>query len=239
MPSTALLATKFWVVLLAVIGLPRATLVGEPPPVPAPVPASGTGRGEPLVLTVSVALRAPAAAGVKVALTVQVAPAARLVPQVVVCANSVEPVVTPERVTAAAPGFRTVTGWAALVVPTFCVAKVRLVGVAVSGGGGGGATVPGQTSSSEIWPAGQPLLAVIWMRTYRATTAVKSTVTVLLATAGSKAPGEVARLVKVVLSVLVSTENGWLRAAQTVWGGSFRITRPTGMAVPRSTVRLW
>src|ERR1700733_9610996 len=153
MPSTALLATKFWVVLLAVIGLPRATLVGEPPPVPAPVPASGTVRGEPLLLTVSVAL------------TVQVAPAARLVPQVVVCANSVEPVVTPERVTAAAPGFRTVTVWAALVVPTFCVAKVRLVGVAVSGGGGGGGVpVAGQTSSSEIWPAGQPLLAGIWMR---------------------------------------------------------------------------
>src|SRR6185503_10058317 len=72
-----------------------------------------------------------------------------------------------------------------------------------------------------------------------ATTAVKSTVTVLLATAGSNTPGEVARVVYVVLSVLVSTENGWLRAFQTARGGSFRITRPIGIAAPRSTVRLW
>src|ERR1051325_2557317 len=100
MPSTALLATKFWVVLLAVIGLPRATLMGEPPPPPAPVPVSGTVRVGPLLLTVSGALRVPAAAGVKVALTVQVAPAARLAPHVLVCANSVELVVTPLRVTA-------------------------------------------------------------------------------------------------------------------------------------------
>src|ERR1051325_7931865 len=100
MPSTALLATKFWVVLLAVIGLPSATLIGEPvpPPPPAPVPVSGTVRVEPLLLTVSVALRVPAAAGVKVTLTVQVAPAARLAPHVLVCANSVELVVTPLRV---------------------------------------------------------------------------------------------------------------------------------------------
>src|SRR5262245_29375694 len=70
-------------------------------------------------------------------------------------------------------------------------------------------------------------------------TVVKSTATVLLLTAGSKTPGELARVVKVVLSVLVSTENGWLRLAQAVRGGSFRITRATGMAVPRSTVRSW
>src|SRR6185436_6721761 len=162
MPSTALLATKPWVVLLAVIDLPRATLTGDPP-VPAPVPERATVSGEPLLLTVSVPVRAPAAAGVKVTLTVQLAPAPRLAPQVLVCENSVEPEVMPLRVTVAVPGFRTVTVCAALVVPTFCVAKVRLVGFAVSGVGD--AVVAGQTSNSETWPAGQPLLAVICTRT--------------------------------------------------------------------------
>src|SRR5690348_5197696 len=108
MPSTALEATKPCVVLLAVIGLPRATLTAVCV-LPAPVPDRGTVSGAPLFATVSVPLRAPAAAGVNVTLTLQLAPAPRLPPQLLACANSVEPVVTPLRVTAAVPGFRTVT----------------------------------------------------------------------------------------------------------------------------------
>src|SRR4051812_15516482 len=98
MPSTALPATNPAVVVLAVIDLPSATLIGiTVPPPPVPVPASGTRRAASRLVTVRVALRAPAAAGVNATLIVQVAPAPRLAPQVVVCANSPELVVTPLR----------------------------------------------------------------------------------------------------------------------------------------------
>ena len=56
----------------------------------APVPISGIVCGLPLALSVtdSAALRPPAAVGLKVILIVQLAPAARLEPQLFVCAKS-------------------------------------------------------------------------------------------------------------------------------------------------------
>ena len=66
------------------------------------------------------------------------------------------------RLAAAVPVLRTVTVCVLLVVPTLCDAKPRLVGLAVSALW---ATVPGQTSNSETWPAGQPVLPVIVTRT--------------------------------------------------------------------------
>jgi hypothetical protein len=72
-----------------------------------------------LSLTESIAVRAAATVGVKVTLMVQFAPAATLVPQVLVCAKS--PGLAPAiaillMVSVEPPVFDRVTFWAALVV---------------------------------------------------------------------------------------------------------------------------
>src|SRR6267378_8711119 len=76
-----------------------------------PVPVSDTVCGLPEVLSVmvSVPVRVPLAVGVKVTLTVQLVLAARLAPQLLVCAKS-PLAVMPERLAAALPVFDTVTG---------------------------------------------------------------------------------------------------------------------------------
>ena len=101
----------------------------------APVPVSDTFCGllEAESVSVSVPVRVPPAVGVKVTLTVQLAPAARLLPQLLVCEKS--PLVVMElNVTAPAVSLVAVTVWAALLAPTFCEANVRLVGVTESAG---------------------------------------------------------------------------------------------------------
>ena len=92
---------------------------------PAPVPDSATVVGllVALLVTVSVPVRVPDAVGRKLTLTVQEAPAAIDVPQVLVCGKS--PLTeTPETVAAAVPVLVTVTAWAALVVLSAWLAKV-------------------------------------------------------------------------------------------------------------------
>lgn len=77
--------------------LPAATLADDgdtailksgPPVVPVPVSAAVCGLLGSLSATLRVAVAVPAAVGVKVTLIVQFAPAARVVPQVVVSANN-------------------------------------------------------------------------------------------------------------------------------------------------------
>jgi len=90
-----------------------------------PVPLSATVCGEPVALSlmVSVPVRVPPAVGVKVTETVQLPPAAKLVPQVLVSVKSPEAVI--ELIPRAAdPEFVRVIVWAALVEPTVCAAKV-------------------------------------------------------------------------------------------------------------------
>jgi hypothetical protein len=102
-------------------------------PAVAPVPDSDTVSAGlvALLLTVSVPVRAPEAVGVKVTLTVQLAPAAIDVPQVLVCAKS--PLVVTEDTDAAAfPEFDKVTDCAPLVVLTVWLAKVSEPGFALS-----------------------------------------------------------------------------------------------------------
>ena len=70
--------------LLAVIVAPSARLVVELTPLPDRPTDSGPFGS--LLATVRVPVRVPEAVGVKVTLTVQEAPAARVVPQVLVCA---------------------------------------------------------------------------------------------------------------------------------------------------------
>src|ERR1700722_6429720 len=93
-----------------------------------------------LSATVSDAWAFPVTAvGENVTLTWQVAAAARVVPQVLVCAfwgAPPPPIPILEIVTVAVPVLASVTDCGELVVPTFCVAKVMFVGVGVSAGHG-------------------------------------------------------------------------------------------------------
>ncbi len=105
-----------------------------------PVPLRATVCGEPVALSAmeSDAARAPAAAGLNSTETVQLAAAARLVPQVVADFRNelalVPVTVSEESVTAEVPVFLMVTSWAAVVEPTVVEAKVRLVGETVTVG---------------------------------------------------------------------------------------------------------
>src|ERR1039457_756674 len=121
----ALVVPRFW---LANVRLPA---VSETIGTPTPVPERVTVWGDPAALSVMVtdAPRLPAAVGVKVTEILQFPPAATLAPQVLVCAKS--PALVP--VTArllirrvAVPVLLSVTDWAALVVPRFWLANVRL-----------------------------------------------------------------------------------------------------------------
>ena len=108
--------------------------------VDVPVPVNATVCGEPVALSAieSEAESAPAAAGLNSTDTVQLAPTASDVVQVVADLRkelALVPVIVSEvRVRAAVPVFLTVTSCAAVVEPTAVEAKVRLVGVSVTAG---------------------------------------------------------------------------------------------------------
>ena len=101
----------------------------------APLPPRLTicGLLKALSVIVNEPVLLPDAVGVKVTLMVQVAPEARLVPQVLIWAKS--PVVTMlVMVRVPEPVLLMVTDWGALVVPTDWLEKVKLVGVRVTTG---------------------------------------------------------------------------------------------------------
>src|ERR1035441_9703894 len=124
----ALVVPTFW---LANVRLPAVSdTIGTPTPVPERV----TVWGDPAALSVMVtdAPRIPAAVGVKVTKMLQLPPAATLAPQVLVCAKSpglVPVTARPLIRRVAVPVLLSVTDWAALVVPTFWLANVRLPAV--------------------------------------------------------------------------------------------------------------
>ena len=113
--------------------LAKVRLVGEMLTAGAvPVPVRLTLWGLPVALSVTVraVLRVPLAAGVKVTLIVQLAPAATELPQLLVCAKSPGFVPVSARLVtlkAVLPEFVKVTAWAVLVVPTEWLPKARLV----------------------------------------------------------------------------------------------------------------
>lgn len=100
-----------------------------------PVPVSDTVCGDPVALSVIVRLpvRLPPAVGVNVTETVQFAPMATLVPQVLVSAKSPEAAMD-EMLSAAEPELEIVTVWAVLVDPTPWELNVRLAGDMVAPG---------------------------------------------------------------------------------------------------------
>jgi hypothetical protein len=97
---------------------------------PLPITSIACGLPTPLLVTVIVPLRAPAAAGVKVRLIVQVAPALMVVQSALDAPNSEGALlVMLETVTAAPLLFVTTTLRTALVVPTVWSAKVTEEGI--------------------------------------------------------------------------------------------------------------
>jgi hypothetical protein len=119
--------------LLAEVGWFSATFVVVPMPLPDKEMVVGLFTA--LLVTVTDPVRAPAAVGVNVTLMVQLAPTARLVPQLFVCAKS--PVAAIELIVAAAvPPFVSVVDCAAVVEPTTVDGNARLPGEAESAGPG-------------------------------------------------------------------------------------------------------
>ena len=101
-----------------------------------PVPDSGTvlGGGPPPGVTTSVADLAPLLVGLNTTLAVQLAPDARLDPQLVVRANwpgFVPPMVIPLNDSGTVPVLVIRTVFAELEVPAACSPKAKLVGATV------------------------------------------------------------------------------------------------------------
>src|SRR6266403_76587 len=89
--------------------------------------------------------RVPPAVGANVTLILQKAAGARVVPQLFVCAKS--PVTaTPEMFSVALPVLVSLTAWAALVVPSDWLAKVKLAGDSATAGA---ARTPEPESATE------------------------------------------------------------------------------------------
>ncbi len=156
-----LLSVTVWAALVsptvvaANVRLPGATVAfaGEPTPDNATV----CGLLPAASVNASVAVREPAAVGLKVMLTVQVADPARLAPQVLPAIVK-SPLLEPEIATllmliAAGPPLLSVTVWTALVAPTVVAANVRLAGVTVAFAGLAGEPVPESATVCGLLPA--------------------------------------------------------------------------------------
>src|SRR5260221_106917 len=83
-----------------------------------------------------------------------------------------------------------------------------------------------QTWNSETCPAGHPVLAVMFARTYRAVVALNVMITVLLAFGSKVYPAEPTMVEKFEPSVDPSSDRVSVRAPQAVEGGSLRVTLP-------------
>lgn len=118
--------------------LPKDRLAGKSlTTVPVPVSDTVWGLPDALSVIVSDAARVPWARGLNVTLIVQFAPAATLDPQLLVCEKSAgfaPAMVMLVILSVAEPVLVSVTGWAALDVPTSCVLKKRLVADSVAAG---------------------------------------------------------------------------------------------------------
>jgi hypothetical protein len=218
-----LAGTKFWVDPLAEVGWFRARLVLPVPPVPVSVTV--VGLFDALLVMVRFPVRVPDAVGVNVTLTVHDPPAAIDAPQVLVSAKSPD-AATWDMDAAAVSVLVTVTGCAPLVVLTAWLPNVSEVGFADKAGPEE-PPAAGKTSKSDSWPAGHPVLAVMFARTYRAVVALNVMVTVLLLAFGSKVyPVEPTMVEKFEPSAEPSSDNVSVRVFQAVDGGSLSTTLP-------------
>jgi hypothetical protein len=124
-----LVVPKGWLAKVKLVGdkLTR----GDGRPFPASVIVCGLSDALSVMFTEP--YRSPGTVGVKVTLMMQLAPTARLAPQVLVWAKSplAEMLIM---IKVALPVFVRVTVWGALVLPTACPVKVRLLGASVTAG---------------------------------------------------------------------------------------------------------
>jgi hypothetical protein len=114
---------------------------------PAPVPVSATVWGDPAALSATEieAAKLTAETGLKVTEIVQLAPPARVAPQVLVSAKSAglaPATVIPEMLSVALPGFESVMAWGAEVAPTAVLGKASVDGERTACGDGTPLTVP-------------------------------------------------------------------------------------------------
>jgi hypothetical protein len=108
------------------------TRLGATVAAPVPVKATVSGLGPAFTAMARLPVRAPLVLGWNLTLIVQEAPAGRCVPQLLVWVKS--PVVVMLEIPKATLWlFFSVTVWAELMVPTFCVPKVKEDGVTVAG----------------------------------------------------------------------------------------------------------
>src|SRR5262249_56729449 len=124
----------------AVVGptatVPKSSETGEVE-ICVPVPAKATvcGLVGALSLNVNVPLRTPIRVGVKVTLTVQLAPGATVVPQVLLPMAKSPLMLILLTLSVPAPVFVSVTTFPGLVVPSTLLPKARLVADSVTAGG--------------------------------------------------------------------------------------------------------
>ncbi len=121
---TALVVPSVW---LGKVRLVVVRLTAGPPPVP--VRLTVWGLPVALSLTFNMAVRVPGAAGVKVTVIMQLAPAATVLPQLLVWPKSPELVpdnVKPVMLKLAVPLLVRVTACPGLVVPVFWLTKVKV-----------------------------------------------------------------------------------------------------------------
>jgi len=205
-----------------------------------PVPVSLTNCGEPVALSAieRAAVSVPAAAGLNSTETVQVAPTASEVPQVVAdFRNDVAlvPVIVSEVIVmAAVPLFFTVTTCATVLDPTVVEANVRLAGDSVTTGAVAAAPVPVSVtlcgepvalSAIETDPVSAPAVA-----------GLNSTETVQVAPIASEVPQVVADFINELASVPVTVSEVTVRAAVPLF---FTVTncRPNCGGCKRQTCR--
>ena len=198
-----------------------------------PVPLSFTDCGEPVALsaTDSAAVSAPAAAGLNSTDTVQLAPTASEVPQVVAdLINDVAlvPVMVSEvSVSAAVPVFFTVTTCAAVVTPTVVEANVKDVGDSVTAGAVAATPVP-----LRLTDCGEPVaLSAIDRAAVRvpAAAGLNSTDTVQLAPTASDVPQVVADFRNELALVPVMVSEVSVSAAVPVF---FKVTTCAAVVTP-------
>jgi hypothetical protein len=92
-----------------------------------------------------------------------------------------------------------------------------------------------QTWNSETCPAGHPVLAVKFSRTYRALVTGKVIVTVLPVEGLNVYPADATIVAKLEASVLPWTDSVWVRVLHELDGGRSSTIRLKLLAAPRST----
>src|SRR5882724_1748960 len=131
--------TVFAVLVVPMFWAAKLRLVGERLAVGAvPVPLRLTACGLPAALSamLNAPVRKPVAVGVKVTWMVQPTPTAKIPGQLLDCAK-LPRVAMPLIESGVPPQLTRATDCGALVVPTFCPAKVKLAGAMQAAGGGG------------------------------------------------------------------------------------------------------